>query len=96
MRPPHHLRAARSGRGAWAGPDALALTGRLRCGDCRRPPVRVSLLDGVEQARTVRSIRETVILKALPAAARIADPAWSRSFFTGRRDLRVRAADLFK
>jgi hypothetical protein len=42
------------------------LTGRLRCGDCRRPPVRVSLLDGVEEARTVRGIRETVILNTPP------------------------------
>jgi hypothetical protein len=38
------------------------LTGRLRCGDCGQPPVRVSLLYGVEEARTMRGIRETVIL----------------------------------
>ena len=46
------------------------LTGRLRCGDCRRPPVRVSLLDGVEEARTVRGIRETVILETPPPAGK--------------------------
>ena len=46
------------------------LTGRLRCGDCRRPPVRVSLLDGVEEARTVRGIRETVILETPPSVGK--------------------------
>jgi hypothetical protein len=30
--------------------------------NCRQPPVRVSLLDGVEEARTMRGVRETVIL----------------------------------
>jgi hypothetical protein len=52
------------------GPDLTLwrLTGRLRCRDCRRPPVRVSLLDGVKQARTVCGVRETVILEALRAA----------------------------
>ena len=46
------------------------LTGRLRCGDCRQPPVRVSLLDGVEEARTVRGIRETVILETPPSVGK--------------------------
>jgi hypothetical protein len=55
-------------RGEGPGLTLWRLAGRVRCGDCRRPPARVSLLDGVEEARAVRGIRETVILEALRAA----------------------------
>lgn len=40
------------------------LAARLRCRECGRPPLRVSLLSGIEEAGTPRQVRELVILEA--------------------------------